>query len=99
MVNRLKGAESRDWMASQPAVKKNAISNSIVWPELVDVVANILGVWRLIVSYLNETGRKDNGDSLVVRSTSSEFYCHCFVPMYIFTVDFWKKKLNVYSLV
>ena len=31
--------------------------SSLVMPELVDVVANNVGVWPLIVSYLKETGR------------------------------------------
>ena len=39
-------------------------------PCLVDVVANIVGVWPLVVSYLKETGRKDDEDSLVVRSST-----------------------------
>ena len=37
-------------------------------PELVNVLANMVEVWPLIVSYLKETGRKDKGDSLVVKS-------------------------------
>ena len=65
-MNRLKGAESLDWMASRPALKKAIISSSLTMPELVEVVANIVGVWPLIVSYLKETGQKDDGDSLVV---------------------------------
>ena len=65
-VNRLKGAESRDWMATRPALKKAIISSSLVKPELVDVVANIVGVWPLVVSYLKKTGQKDDGDSFVV---------------------------------
>ena len=68
LVNRLKGAETRDWMASRPALRKAIITHDLSMPELVDVVANIVGVWPLIVSYLKETGRKDEGDSLVVRS-------------------------------
>ena len=68
VVNRLKGAETRDWMASRPALRKAVITNDLSMPGLVDVVANIVGVWPLIVSYLKETGRKDEGDSLVVRS-------------------------------
>ena len=67
VVNRLKGAETRDWMASRPALRKAIITNDLSMPGLVDVVANIVGVWPLIVSYLKETGRKDDGDSLVVR--------------------------------
>ena len=69
-VNRLNGAESRDWMASRPALKKAIISSSLVMPELVHVVANIVGVWPLFVSYLKKTGRKDDGDSLVVNPPS-----------------------------
>ena len=68
VVNRLKGAETRDWMASRPALRKAIITNYLSMSGLVDVVANIVGVWPLIVSYLKETGRKDEGDSLVVRS-------------------------------
>ena len=69
IVNRLKGAETRDWMSSRPALKKAILTNDLSMPHLVDVVANIIGVWPLIVSYLKETGRKD-GDSVVVRSCS-----------------------------
>ena len=68
LVNRLKGAETRDWMAFRPALRKAIITNELSMPGPVDVVANIVGVWRLIVSYLKETGRKDEEDSLVVRS-------------------------------
>ena len=68
IVNRLKGAETRDWMASRPALRKAIITNELSMPGLVDVVTNIVGVWPLIVSYLKEAGRKDEGDSLVVRS-------------------------------
>ena len=76
-VNRLKGAETRDWIASRPALKKASISSSLVMPELVDVVADIVGVWPLIVSYLKETRRKDDGDSFVVRSPSLIFLPLC----------------------
>ena len=70
IVNRLKCAETRDWMSSRPALKRAILTNDLSMPHLVDVVANIIGVWPLIVSYLKETGRKDDGDSLVVRSSS-----------------------------
>ena len=69
-VNRLKGAETRDWMSSRPALKRAILTNDLSMPHLVDVDANIIGVWPLMVSYLKETGRKDDGDSLVVRSPS-----------------------------
>ena len=58
IVNKLKEAKSRDWMASRPALKKAIISSTLVMPELVDIVANIVGVWPLIVSYLKEQGEK-----------------------------------------
>ena len=70
IVNRLKGAETRDWMSSRPALKKAILTNDLSMPHLVDVVANIIGVWPLIVSYMKETGHKDDGDSLVVKSSS-----------------------------
>ena len=76
VVNRLKGAETRDWMASRPALRKAIITNDLTMPELVNVVANIGGVWPLIVSYLKETGRKDEGDSLVVKSFLWVFCLH-----------------------
>ena len=57
-------------MSSRPALKKAILTNDLSKPHLVDVVANIIGVWPLIVSYLKEPGRKDDGDSLVVRSSS-----------------------------
>ena len=68
VVKRLKGAETRDWMASRPGLRKAIITNNLSMPDLVNVVASIVGVWPLIVSYLKETGRKDEGHSLVVRS-------------------------------
>ena len=66
IVNRLKGAESRDWMASRRALKKAILTSSLAMPELIDVVADIVGVRPLIVAFLKETGGKDDGDSLVV---------------------------------
>ena len=44
IVNRLKGAETRDWMSSRPALKKAILTNDLSMPHLVDVVANIIGV-------------------------------------------------------
>ena len=77
VVNRLKGAETRDWMVSRPVLRKAIITNDLSMAELVNVVANIGGVWPLIVSYLKETGRKDEGDSLVVRSFLVGICLHC----------------------
>ena len=83
IVNRLKGAETRDWMSSRPALKKAILTNDLSMPHLVDVVANIIGVWPLIVSYLMETGRKDDCDSLVVRSSSFDHVGGLSVPVLI----------------
>ena len=80
IVNRLKGAETRDWMSSRPALKKAILTNDLSMPHLVDVVGNIIGVWPLIVFYLKDTGRKDDGNSLVVRSSS------CLVMLVQFSV-------------
>ena len=87
IANRPKGAKTRDWMSSRPALKKAILTNDLGMPNLVDDVANIIGVWPLIVSYLKKTGRKDDGDSLVVRSSSfillvhfhTHIYCICDV--------------------
>ena len=68
VVNWLKGAKTRDWMASRPALRKAIVTNDLSMPGLVDVVANIVGVWPSIVSYLKETGHKDEVDSLAIRS-------------------------------
>ena len=70
IVNQLKGAERRDWMSSSPALRKAIFTNDLGMPHLEDIVANIIDVWPLIVSYLKESGRKDDGDSLVVRYSS-----------------------------
>ena len=46
-VNRLKGAETRDWMSSCAALKKIILTNDLSMPHLVDVVANIIDHRRL----------------------------------------------------
>ena len=69
VVNRLMGTETQDRMASRHALRKAIFTNDLSIPGLVDMVENIVGVWPLVVSYLQETGRKDDGDNLVVRSS------------------------------
>ena len=91
IVNRLKGAETPNWMSSRPALKKAILTNDLSKPHLVDVVANIIGVWPLIVSYLKETGRKDNGDSLVVRSSSFNCVGALSYPHLLYLVMFQRK--------
>ena len=70
VVNCLKGAETWDWMASRPVLRKAIITKDLSMPGLVDVVANIVGVRPLVVLYLKETGREDDGNSLVVKSST-----------------------------
>ena len=55
-------------MALLPALRKAIITNDLSMPGLIDVVAKIVGVWLLVVSYVKETGCKGDADSLVVRS-------------------------------
>ena len=96
VINRLKGAETRDWMSSSPALKKAILTNDLSMPHLVDVVANIIGMWPLIVSYVNETGRKDDGDSLVVRSPAFDCVGALLYPLLLYLVIFQKKGIDGY---
>ena len=68
VINRLKGADTKDRMASRPALPK-IITNNFSVPGIGVVVKNV-GVWPLVVSYLKETDRKDDADSLVVKSST-----------------------------
>ena len=74
IVNRLRGAETRDWMSSRLALRTAILTIDLAMPDLVDIVAHVFGVWPLTVSYLKETERKDDGDSLMVTSSSSESF-------------------------
>ena len=96
IVNWLNGAEMRDWMSSRPALKKAILTNDLSVPHLVDVFANTIGVWPLIVSYLKETGRKDDGDSLVVRSSSFGHVGALSYPYLLCCVLFQKKGIDGY---
>ena len=64
VVNRLKSAEAWDWMGSCPALRKSVFTNDLSMPGLLDLVANIVGVCPLVLSYLKETGHKDDADSV-----------------------------------
>ena len=66
IVTLLKGAEHRDWMMSRSSLRRAIITGELLMPLLVEVVRNIVGVWPLIVVYLEDTGRTTDGDSLVV---------------------------------
>ena len=96
VVNRLKGPETRDCKSSRPALKKANLNNDLSMPHLVDVVANISGVWLLIVSYLKDTGRKYDGDCLVLRFYSSDRVGACSYPCLLCRVLFQKKIIDGY---
>ena len=96
IINRLKGAETRDWMSSRPALKKAILSNGLSMPDLVDVVANIIDLWPLIVSHLKEMGRKDDGDSLLVRTSSFGSVGAFSYQHLLCCVSFQKKGLDGY---
>ena len=83
ITNRFKGAATRDWMSSRPALKKAIVTKDLSMPHLVDVVVNIIVVWPLLVSYFKETGRENDGGSLVVGSLSFGCAGALFVPVFI----------------
>ena len=95
VINPWKGAETRDWMTFRPALRKAVITNDLSMPGLIDVATNIDGVWSLVVSYLKETGRKDDGYSLVVRSsTVGVLFASYKGAHHFFAV--WKKRIDGY---
>ena len=67
IMNRLKGAKA--W-SFRPALRKIILKNDPDMPHVVDIVAVIIRVWPLFVSYLKKTERKDDYDSLMVKSSS-----------------------------
>ena len=95
VVNRLRGAETRHWKTCPPALRKAINTNDLSKPGLVEEVANTVGVWPLVLSYLEETGRKDDGHSLVVRcSFVGIFFASFECTQYCFVV--WKKGMDGY---
>ena len=81
-------------MSYRSALKKAILTNDLSMPHLVDVVANIIGVSPLIVSYLKETGRKDEGDSLVVKCSSFDRVGSPFLPKFFVFVIFRRMELT-----
>ena len=67
IINCLQGAEYRDRMMWRSSIRRAIITNELQMPSLVENAAKIVGVWPLIVSHLKGTGRKTDGDSLVVK--------------------------------
>ena len=49
IINRLKGAEHRDWML-RSSLRLAIIANELKMPSLAEVSANNMGVWPFIVS-------------------------------------------------
>ena len=66
IVTRLKRVEQCDWMMSKSSLRRSIITGEITMPSVVEVVAKIVDVWSLIVSYLKETNKQRDGDNLVV---------------------------------
>ena len=66
IVTLLKGAEHHYWMMSRSSLRRAIITGELSMPSLVEVVSNLVGLWPLIVVYLKVTGRKTDGDNLVV---------------------------------
>ena len=93
IVTRLKGAEHRDWMQSRQSLRRAIETGDLSLPGLVDVVSNIIGVWPLIVSYLKKTGKKDSGDSLVVRFSPFSF-CFGMTANVFFPFSCLEKRLR-----
>ena len=82
IVTQIKGAEHRDWMQSRQSLQRVNETGNLSLPALVDVVSNFIGVWPPLASNLEETGKKDSGDSLVVCFFSSSFNFGIFATAY-----------------
>ena len=65
-ATRLKWPEHRDWIMSRSSLCRAIITGELSRPSLHEVVSNIAGVRPLNVVYLKGTGRKTDGDNLVV---------------------------------
>ena len=66
IVTHLNGTENRDWLMSRSGFRLAIFTGELSMPSLLEVVSNIVGVWPLFVVCLKETGRRTDGDSLVV---------------------------------
>ena len=63
------GAENFHWMAFRPAIRRVIVTNQLSRQQLVEAVPNGVAEWQLILSWLNETGQRNNTDSFVVESS------------------------------
>ena len=62
----LKGAKKRDSMMSHFGLCRVIVTGELSMPSFLEVNSNIVGVLPLIVVYLKETGRKFDGENLVL---------------------------------
>ena len=94
IINWMKSADTRGWMSSWPAPKKANLTNDLSMPHLVEFVANIIGVWPLIVSSLKETGWKDDGNSFVVNFSSFNFFKAISYPyiLFLWCLEEWQGR-------
>ena len=66
IITRLKGAKHRDWMMSHFGLRRAIVTRELSMPSLLELVSNIVCVLLLIVVYIKQTGRRTDGDCLVV---------------------------------
>ena len=83
-------------MSFRPALRNAILINNFGTPHLVDIVAKIIGVCPLIVSYLKETGRKDDGDSLVVSVSSFDCISAFSYPLALYLSQLEEKNARVF---
>ena len=90
IVSWLKGAESRDWIYSRPVLSRDILKNDLSMRHLVNIAPNILGLWPLIVSYLEETRFKDDSDSVVGKF--SAFCCIISIGLMFFVLTLFRRS-------
>ena len=71
----LKGDEDKDWMMTRSALRNALIARDLSMPGLLEEVANIVGIWPLIVCYLKERKRKDVGEIWYNTWRTHWWYC------------------------
>ena len=90
VITRLKGAEHCDWVISRFSLLRAIVTGQVSMPSLVEIVINIVGVWRLIVVYIIEIEKRQNvdGDNLVLQYPLY-FHCDCnYVHLLLESVSF-----------
>ena len=66
IVTLLRVQQHLDLIMSRSSLRRAIITNEFQMPTLVEVVANIVGVWPLVVSYTKKPAKKTDSDNLVV---------------------------------